>query len=64
MSFSIVVDSTVDLPADYVKSEQIKVVPVHVIYGDTTYFDGQITQEEFLKKSQRNKKCMGLGLIK
>jgi len=47
MNFRIVVDSTSDIPDDYIKKYNIKVVPLKVIIGDKTYRDRiDITDKE------------------
>jgi DegV family protein with EDD domain len=36
----IITDSTVDMPADWIKEYQLHVIPMSVIFGDRTYLDG------------------------
>ncbi len=40
---AVVTDSTADLPADLYEENNIKVVPLHVRFGDETYREGGLT---------------------
>lgn len=49
MSVKIIVDSGTDVPAN--NSYDVTVVPLHVTFGETTYYDGiSITHTEFYKR--------------
>ncbi len=48
---AVVTDSTADLPANVYKENSIKVVPLHVHFGDKTYKEGvDLSSEEFYSK--------------
>jgi fatty acid-binding protein DegV len=47
---SIVTDSTTDIPQDMAKAYDIAIVPLMVNFGDDTYPDGFLTQEEFFAR--------------
>ncbi len=47
----IVVDSTCDLPTEWIARDQINVVPIHIQFGTESYREGvDITQDEFYRK--------------
>lgn len=47
----IVTDTTCDLSEEIIKEHDIKIIPLHVIYGETVYDDGvNITPDEIYKK--------------
>jgi DegV family protein with EDD domain len=48
---AVVTDSTADLPANVYEENDIKVVPLHVQFGDETYREGvDLSSEEFYSK--------------
>lgn len=52
----IVVDSSCDLPDDYVKEKDIKVIPLYLKIGDKFYKDGvDIKSEEFVELLKKEK---------
>jgi len=52
----IVTDSTAYLPPDMVAKYDIRVVPLYVLFGETSYAEGvDITNEEFYDKLKRSK---------
>jgi len=51
MATKIVTDSTSDIPQEFVDNLNIKVVPLNVHFGETTYKDGvDISPDEFFEK--------------
>ena len=49
--FAVVTDSTADLPEEWRKRYGIEVVPLKVLFGTSTFKDGEdITNEEFFRK--------------
>lgn len=51
MAIRLVVDSSSDLPKDYIHNYNIVVVPLHVVFGNDEYRDGEdITPSEFYSK--------------
>ena len=51
MPTRIVTDSTSDIPKEIVDNLNIKVVPLNVHFGETTYKDGiDISPDEFFQK--------------
>ena len=51
MTTKIVTDSTSDIPQEFIDRLNIKVVPLNVHFGDTSYKDGvQISPDEFFEK--------------
>jgi DegV family protein with EDD domain len=51
---AIVADSTCDLPANVAKSRQIKIVPLHILFGTRSYQDGiDIDNTTFYERLQR-----------
>ena len=51
MTTKIVTDSTSDIPQEFIERLNIKVVPLNVHFGDTSYKDGvQISPDEFFEK--------------
>jgi DegV family protein with EDD domain len=52
----VVTDSTADLPPEIARELEITVVPLQVIFGETTYHDGvDLQSEEFFRKLQHSK---------
>ncbi|GGA60571.1 DegV family protein [Ornithinibacillus halotolerans] len=49
-------ESGADLPLDWTKQHNIKVVPMHVIMDDKDYLDGQLQVEEIYKYYENTKK--------
>ncbi len=48
--FAVVTDSAADIPADLAKKLDIRIVPLHVVMGDTDYRDGEdINTAQLLK---------------
>ena len=48
---AVVTDSTADLPANVYEKNDIKVVPLHVHFGDETYREGiDLSSEEFYSR--------------
>ncbi len=53
---AVVTDSTADLPADLYEENNIKVVPLHVRFGDETYREGvDLSSEQFYEKIASSK---------
>jgi DegV family protein with EDD domain len=51
MPIAIVTDSTCDLPQEIVDAHHIKVIPLYVHFGQTSYLDGvNITRQEFYER--------------
>ncbi len=52
----LIADSTCDLSKELIDRYQIEVIPLSIVLGDTTYFDGtQITPDEIYKWADANK---------
>lgn len=53
--FYITCDSSVDLPAEYIKENDIKLVPIKYIQGDTEYADDMETESKnaFIKDLEK-----------
>jgi len=49
-SFTVVTDSTADIPAQRAADDGIVVVPLTVAFGEDTMLDGELTQEEFFAR--------------
>ena len=49
-SFSVVTDSTADIPAEMAAENGIGVVPLSVTIGDEHFDDGDLTQAEFFAR--------------
>lgn len=55
MGIKIITDSICDVPKDYVKRHNIRVMPLTVYFGDESYKDGiDLTLEEFLEKLEKS----------
>jgi DegV family protein with EDD domain len=51
MTVKIIADSLGDIPADLVKELNITIIPIHVLFGTTSYRDGvDLTTEQFYAK--------------
>ncbi len=48
--YVIITDSTSDLPGDMVKEFEIEVLPMKFSIGGKSYFDGEMSNDEFYKK--------------
>lgn len=56
MTVKIITDSAADLPFDYAKKNDVSVIPMKVLFGDTVYRDGiDISTEEFYEKLENEK---------
>lgn len=49
-SFAVVTDSTADIPSDMARAHGIEVVPLTVTFGDESFPDGLLTQEQFFDR--------------
>lgn len=55
MGIKIITDSICDVPGDYVKRHNIRVMPLTVNFGDESYKDGiDLTLKEFLEKLEKS----------
>ncbi|MDF2937811.1 MAG: fatty acid-binding protein DegV [Paenibacillaceae bacterium] len=53
-SIQIVADSTCDLTPDMIRDHNIRIIPLHVVFGDRTYRDGaDITTAELYEKVEK-----------
>jgi len=60
----IVVDSSCDLPDDYFKEKDIKVIPLYFKVKDRFYRDGvDIKSEEFVELLKKEKILLHLNLL-
>lgn len=48
--FSVITDSTADIPSDLAGANAITVVPLSVTFGEETLADGTLTQERFFER--------------
>jgi len=56
MTVKIMADSLGDIPADVVKDLDITIIPIHVLFGTTSYRDGvDLTTEQFYEKLVNSK---------
>jgi len=56
MTVKIMADSLGDIPADVVKDLDITIIPIHVLFGTTSYKDGvDLTTEQFYEKLVNSK---------
>ncbi|MCR4394275.1 MAG: DegV family protein [Dehalococcoidales bacterium] len=56
MTIKIMADSLGDIPADVVKDLDITIIPIHVLFGTTSYRDGvDLTTEQFYEKLVNSK---------
>lgn len=53
---SIVTDSTADIPPDIAKAYDIAIVPLMVNFGDETFSDGFLSQEDFFDRMNASPK--------
>ena len=49
-SFAVITDSTADIPAEMAEEHGIDVVPLLVSFGEETYPDGMMTQQQFFDR--------------
>lgn len=50
--FAVITDSTADIPVSLASERQISVVPLSVTFGEETFEDGDLTQEQFFARMQ------------
>lgn len=56
MNVKIVADSTCDLSADLIEKYDITIIPLCIVMGENSYFDGiETTPEEIYKWADANK---------
>ena len=48
--FSVVTDSTADLPSEIARKLGISVVPLTVSFGEESFADGELDQPEFFRR--------------
>ncbi|KAF0207227.1 MAG: DegV family protein [Actinomycetota bacterium] len=53
---SIVTDSTTDIPNDLAKAYDIAIVPLVVNFGDESFLDGELSQEQFFERMNASAK--------
>lgn len=54
----IITDSSCDLNKELVDKYNVTIVPLNVSFGDDTYIDGQIDEEEFYRRMSGSKEFM------
>ncbi len=54
--FSVVTDSTADIPPELAQKHGISVVPLNVVFGGEAFPDGQLTQAEFFARMRSSAK--------
>lgn len=64
MKVRIITDSSAELEKDYAAKNNIKIMPIEVIFNDGNYFDGEdIAKDEFYEKLINNKELPKTSLI-